>query len=102
MIVKDICKSSTNVTTFFQEFVEPPSYSSGFYSSDHCKPNDSEWCIFRRFQQHQAYPPTVREAVRDVKEGEAVQDTEGKKGIGKKSLYRSQVGHQCRRLSQFL
>lgn len=82
MIIKDVCKSSTNYL-LFQEFVESPGYSSGFYSSDQCKPNDSEWRIFRRFQQHQAYPPTVREAVRDVKEGEAAQDIEGKIGIFK-------------------
>ena len=62
---------------FFQEFIESPGYSSGSYASDQCKPNDSEWRIFTRFQQHEAYPPTVREAVRDVKEGEGDQNTEG-------------------------
>lgn len=51
--------------------MEPPSYSSGYYNSDQCRPNDSEWRIFRRFQNHRIYPPTVREAVQDVKEGEA-------------------------------
>ena len=56
---------------FFKEYIESPAYSSGYYFTDQCKPNDSEWRIFRRFKNHQVYPPTVREAVRDVKEGEA-------------------------------
>lgn len=54
-----------------EEYIESPAYSSGYYFTDQCKPNDSEWRIFRRFKNHQVYPPTVREAVRDVKEGEA-------------------------------
>ena len=58
-------------------FIEAPGYASGFYVSDRCKPNESERCIFRRFQGYHAYPPTVREAVRDIKEEEANQDTEG-------------------------
>ena len=51
--------------------MEPPGYSSGCYNSDQCQPNDSEWRIFRRFKNQRIYPPTVREAVQDVKEGEA-------------------------------
>ena len=54
-----------------KEYIESPGYSSGYYFSDDCKPSDSEWRIFRRFKNRLAYPPTVREAVRDVKEGEA-------------------------------
>lgn len=45
--------------------------------SDQCKPNESELHIFQRFQGHHAYPPTVREAVHDVKEGETNHDAEG-------------------------
>lgn len=59
-----------NRSFFLKEYIQPPGYSSGYYFSEHCKPNDSEWRIFRRFKSHEVYPPTVREAVRDIKEGE--------------------------------
>ena len=64
----------------FKEYVESPGYSSGYYFSEQCKPNDSEWRIFRRFKNHHVYPPTVREALRDIKEGETEQEegTDGK------------------------
>ena len=56
--------------------MEPRNYSSGYYTSEKCKPNDSEWRIFHKFQSSNTYPPTVREALRDLKEGE--NDEEGK------------------------
>ncbi|XP_015769135.1 PREDICTED: uncharacterized protein LOC107347559 isoform X2 [Acropora digitifera] len=66
-----VCSILIRLLPSSEEYIEPPGYSSGCYNSDQCQPNDSEWRIFRRFKNHRIYPPTVREAVQDVKEGEA-------------------------------
>lgn len=66
-----VCSILIRLLPSSEEYIEQPGYSSGYYSSDQCQPSDSEWRIFRRFQNYDVYPPTVREAVRDVKEGEA-------------------------------
>ncbi|RMX47241.1 hypothetical protein pdam_00012926, partial [Pocillopora damicornis] len=71
-----VCSVLIRLLPHSEVFIEAPGYASGFYVSDCCKPNESERCIFRRFQGYHAYPPTVREAVRDIKEEEANQDTE--------------------------
>ena len=77
-----------NPLLFSKEYTDRPGYSSGYYFSDDCKPNDSEWRVFRSFKNQQAYPPTVREAVRDVKEGEADHE-EGKTNLS--CLYQQNV-----------
>lgn len=71
-----VCSVLIRLLPHSEEFIESPGYASGFYVSDQCKPNESELRIFQRFQSHHAYPPTVREAVRDVKEGETNHDAE--------------------------
>ncbi|XP_073258640.1 uncharacterized protein [Porites lutea] len=69
-----VCSILIRLLPHSEEYVESPGYSSGYYFSEQCKPNDSEWRIFRRFKNHHVYPPTVREALRDIKEGEAEQE----------------------------
>lgn len=50
--------------------MESPGYSSGYYFSKGCKPNESEWRIFRRYQNLDVYPPTVQGAAQDIREEE--------------------------------
>ena len=53
-----------------QDFVESPGYSSGFYNSSTCVPDETERILYNHYLQLQPYPPTVIEAIRDIREEE--------------------------------
>lgn len=55
---------------FIQDFVESPGYSSGFYHSATCIPDETEKVLYNHYKQLQPYPPTVIEAIRDIREEE--------------------------------
>ena len=54
----------------FQEPAPYPQYSSGYFQSESCRPNTSEYRIFRSYQEHMAYPKTVREMIQRIMETE--------------------------------
>ncbi|XP_032236502.2 uncharacterized protein LOC116617677 [Nematostella vectensis] len=53
-----------------EEFMESPGYTSGSYTLSNFHPNDSEEQLSKHYKAFQPYPPTVREAIRDVMEEE--------------------------------
>lgn len=55
---------------FHKDFADGPGYSSGYYESKICKPDEIERKIYQHYVQLQPYPPTVIEAIRDIREEE--------------------------------
>ncbi|KAL4223925.1 hypothetical protein ACF0H5_017387 [Mactra antiquata] len=49
-----------------------PQYSSGYFHSEACEPNTSEYRIFNSYNEHMSYPKSVREMIQRIMESDGL------------------------------